>query len=113
LIYAADSTAPPAASAVPADVLLQALDHTIVARVLMVGDDIGGPEEAASWPWEGEGPLAREPRRRAALIVKLGAELYRREHGVPPATVGALVGPYLNALPEGIGPGDPVPDGTD
>jgi hypothetical protein len=113
LIYAADSTVPPAASAVPADVLLQALDHTVLARVLMVGDDIGGQEEAANWPWEGDGPLAREPRRRAVLIVKLAAELYRREHGVFPATVGALVGPYLKVLPEGIGPNAPVPDGID
>ena len=55
----------------------------------------------------------REPRRRAVLIVKLAAELYRRERGKLPANAGALVGKYLNELPEAIGRDDPIPVGID
>jgi hypothetical protein len=64
-------------------------------------------------PWEGDGPLAREPRCRAALIVKLAAELYRRERGQAPTTAGALLGQYLKVLPEGIEHDDPIPAGLE
>jgi hypothetical protein len=47
------------------------------------------------------------------LIVRLAAELNRREHGAAPATAGALVGPILKALPEGIAATDPIPSGLD
>jgi hypothetical protein len=59
--------------------------------------------------WEKDGPLARERRRRAALILHLAAELHRREHGKPPANAGELTRQYLKALPEGVGPDDPIP----
>ena len=60
-------------------------------------------------PWEGDGVLAREPTHRAALLVKLATELFRREHRQPPATVGALLGPYLKVLPEGTQRDDRIP----
>jgi hypothetical protein len=60
--------------------------------------------------WEKDGPLARERRRRPALIVRLAAELYKREHGRSPTRAGDLVGPSLKALPEGIGPEAPIPN---
>ena len=48
-----------------------------------------------------------EPRRRAVLIVKLAAELYRREQGKLPANAGLLLDGYLKELPAGIKPDDP------
>jgi len=39
---------------------------------------------------------------RAGLILHLAERLYIREHGEPPGSPDALVGPYLKALPEGI-----------
>ncbi len=60
-------------------------------------------------PWESEGELARERRRRSVLIVRLAAELYRREHGAAPAMAGALLGTILEELPEGIAATDPIP----
>ena len=60
-------------------------------------------------PWEGDGFLAREQRRRCVLIVKLAAELYRRERGRMPENAGALLGAYLKELPAGIKPEDPIP----
>jgi hypothetical protein len=47
------------------------------------------------------------------LIVKLAAELYRREQGKPPANAGALLGRYLTVLPGGIKIDDPIPAGID
>ncbi len=38
---------------------------------------------------------------RADLVVSLASALYEREHGEPPKTPDALVGPYLERLPEG------------
>ena len=72
-----------------------------------------GPAPWSGWAWEGDSALAREPRRRAVLIVKLAAELYRREQGKPPANAGALLGGYLKKLPEGIKQDDPIPAGID
>ena len=34
------------------------------------------------------------------LLILLGTELYRRDHGSDPPTPEALVGPYLKSLPE-------------
>jgi hypothetical protein len=112
LIYATDPTAPPAARAVAPDVLNMAIDHTALAQEMFrpgaFSTSNGTPMSRA--PWEGDGSLAQETRHRAALIVKLAAELCRREHTKPPATAGALVGTYLKVLPEGIDRDEPVPD---
>ncbi len=69
------------------------------------------PERAA--PWDGEGGLARERRRRSALIVRLAAEVYHRERGAAPATAGSLLGTVLEELPEGIAAADPIPAGPE
>jgi hypothetical protein len=74
---------------------------------------IGGGTSITMTPWEGNGLLAREPKRRAVLTVKLAAELYRREKGHSPATAGSLLGSYLKVLPEGIMPDDPIPASLD
>ncbi len=116
LIYASDPTAAFAARAVDPAILDKALDHTALARQMFNHEDQaigGGTWSITMTPWEGDGLLAREPKRRAVLIVKLAAELYRREKGHPPATAGSLLGSYLKVLPEGIVPDDPIPDGLD
>ena len=40
-----------------------------------------------------------ERREYRALVVLLAGELYRRDHGMAPASDEALVGPYLDHLP--------------
>jgi hypothetical protein len=114
LIYAPDPTAPAAARAVNPEVLDKAISHTAFAhQVLRPDDPSRGGSSLADAPWEGDGQLAKESRRRAVLIVILAAELFRREHGQLPATAGALVGPYLKVLPAGIKHDDPIPTGLD
>jgi hypothetical protein len=112
LLYAAGPTAPPAARAVRPEDLIDAIEHTTLGRMMYVPDE-SNREWWADFYWEGKGPLAREPRRRAVLIVKVAAELYRREHGQLPAIAGDLIGHHLNVLPEGVDPTDPIPAGTD
>ncbi len=112
LIYATDPTAPAAANAVSPEFLAKALDRNALSRSIFHFDEPGyRPYQAEVW--EGKGPLARERRRRSTLIVRLAAELYRREHGAAPPTAGALLGNYLKDLPEGIAPGDPIPKALD
>jgi hypothetical protein len=110
-IYADDPTAPPAARAVSPEFLAQAIDQTAIARFWVGSELVAG--EPYTPPWDGDGELARERRRRSALIVRLAAELFRRERGQFPATAGALLGPYFKALPEGIKAGEPIPTGAD
>ena len=70
------------------------------------------PEELARWSestiyakaffpvWRNlESARSRDERTRAALIVHLAEQLYRRERGKEPASPRDLVGPYLKALP--------------
>ena len=45
--------------------------------------------------------IERERPRQARLVVHLADQLYRREHGRPPASPADLVGPDLKELPEG------------
>ncbi len=113
-IYAADPTAPAAARAISPEVLVKAIDHTALARLMFRDElDADGPAPISPAPWEGNGSLARERLRRARLTVKLAAELYRREHGQPPAKVGALLGSYVKVLPDGINPDDTIPAAAD
>jgi hypothetical protein len=107
LIYEFEPTSQAAARGVDAEILDRALDHTALAQQIFHPDDLAS--QFPRTPWEGDGPLAREPRRRGILIVKLAAELYLRERGQPPATAGLLLGGYLDLLPEGIEQGDPIP----
>ena len=111
-IYADDPTAPPAARAVAPEVLAKAVEHNALTRTNFNIDEAGFHRYRPP-AWEEDGPLARERRRRSALIVRLAAELYRREHSEFPTTAGSLVGPDLKELPEGIVPGDPIPTGIE
>jgi hypothetical protein len=55
----------------------------------------------------------RDDRARAALIVLIAEQLYKREHGQDPPSVEALVGPYLKAIPPGyVQPEKQPPDGA-
>ncbi len=47
------------------------------------------------------------------LIVKLAAELYRRERGKLPANAGQLLDGYLKELPVEIKRDEPIPAGID
>ena len=103
------------ARVVSPETLEKAIDHTTLAHAIFHAADTctslnSGPAISMT-PWEGDTPLSCEPRRRAALIVKLAAELFRREHGQAPVTAGALLGPYLKVIPEGIQKDEPIPDG--
>jgi hypothetical protein len=114
LIYASDPNAPAAASAIAPENLDAAIVQTVFARQFLQPPDFQvGAAPWSGWAWEGDGVLAREPRRRAVLIVKLAAELYRREHGKLPANAGDLLGLFLKELPNGIARDEPIPAGID
>jgi hypothetical protein len=51
-----------------------------------------------------EQALAREQAARASLLVHVAERLYQREHGKTPDSVESLVGPYLDAIPQGYTP---------
>jgi hypothetical protein len=106
-IYADDPSAPVAARAVSPESLARAFDQ------LEIGFLFGPGAEPRDPPWESRGELGRERRRRSVLIVRLAAELYRREHRAAPATAGALLGPVLKDLPESIAASDPIPPGLE
>jgi hypothetical protein len=112
LIYEADRAAPPAARAVAPETLSLAIEETLVAKLLFRSDD-AERSEFGTGLWEGNGVFARERRQRSVLLIKLAAELYRRDQGKPPANAGALLGGYLKELPEGIERDDRIPDGID
>jgi hypothetical protein len=107
-IYASDPSAPPAANALPPEELARVVDRNALARHLF-GADAKDFVSFRMAVWEEDGLLARERQRRSALIVRVAAELYRRDKGGLPETAGVLVGPYLEALPEGIAASDPIP----
>jgi hypothetical protein len=115
LIYAPDPGAPAAARAIAPDELDAAIGRTLLAQQFL-HPGFWSPQNGtpwSGWAWEGDRPLAREPRRRAVLIVKLAAELYRREQGKPPANAGALLEAYLKELPAGIAGDELIPTGID
>ncbi len=115
LIYAADPGAPAAARAIAPDELDATIGRTLLAQQFL-RPGFWSPQNGtpwSGWAWEGDRPLAREPRRRAVLIVKLAAELYRREQGNPPANAGALLEAYLKELPAGIAGDELIPTGID
>ena len=116
LVYAPDPLTPPSARAIEPKPLIEALEHSILARYAIRGND--PDQEGKSFLhgdqlWEGHSALARERRRQAALVVRLAAELYRRERGSSPAGYGSSYGAYLRDLPEGIAPKDPIPAGLE
>jgi hypothetical protein len=113
LLYQAGPTAPPAARAVAPETLAHAIDATLVAKRLVCVYEGDRSMLAFDYAWEGNA-FAHERRRRSVLLIKLAAELYRREQEKMPANAGALVdGGYLNKLPEGVGRNEPIPDGIE
>jgi hypothetical protein len=115
VIFAADPTAPPAARAIAPEDLKTAIDHTLLAVCLVRPSSSSKSSQDAwsEWYWQPGGLLARERRRRAVLIVKLAAELYRRERGKPPMSVESLLVGYLKEVPDGIEQNEQIPDGID
>jgi hypothetical protein len=111
-IYAGDSAAPPAASAVSPAVLAKVIERDEIAKTLLF-QFLDRSKDPMLAPWELNRELARERRRRSALIVRLAAEWYRRERGQLPPTAGALLGIYLKELPEGIAANGPIPAGLE
>jgi hypothetical protein len=109
-IFAWDPSAPAAARAIDPQSLDRALSESVLADFIFrpAKVHIFGPWIPSSW--SKDGPLGRERRRRSALIVRLAAELYKREHGRMPASAGELVGSDLEYLPEGLAAEDPIPD---
>jgi hypothetical protein len=112
IIYELGPAAPPAARAVAPGTLRDFIDQTVLARSILCPDEARRSEFGAA-AWEGDGIFARERRRRSVLLVKLAAELYRREQGKPAASAGVLLGSYLEQLPEGVGRNDPIPVGIE
>jgi hypothetical protein len=53
--------------------------------------------------------MKRDELARAAILIHLAEQLYKREHGELPATVDALIGPYLPTIPAGYVPPDDRP----
>ena len=100
---------PPGQPAVTPQFLAQTFDRLELSYILFSTrlDDPGVP------PWEREGELTRERRRRSVLIIRLAAELFRREHGAFPHEAGELLGKDLQVLPEGIAADDPIPAGLE
>ena len=95
--YALGQDAPVAARSISPEDLGRWLITTRDAKLLLF-----------QWPW----PAIRisEQREHRALVVLLAEELYRRERGSAPPSEEALVGTYLDRLPDD-GSGD-LDDGT-
>ncbi len=85
-----DPAASPQSRVLPPDTLSKWLDSSLLAIRFYRGVSKFAPN------------IDLERPRQARLVVHLASELYRREHGQPPPTPRALVGPYLKALPEGF-----------
>ena len=111
VIYARDPNSARNAPVITPEELESAIGDTLFAQYFLHPLD-GWPNGDTPWSgsaWEGNSTLAREPRRRAVLIVKLAAEVYLREKGNAPANAGALLAGWLKELPRGIKPDDPIP----
>ena len=108
-IFAWDSTAPAAVRAIDPRTLDRALTESVLADFIFRPPSTNfGPFQALFWARTA--PCERERKRRSALIVRLAAELFKRERGRMPTTADELIGPDLPSLPEGFAAGDPIPD---
>jgi hypothetical protein len=113
-LYEFDRSVPREARDVSPATIDRAIGETLLARWLFRSNEHGPHiNELAYGAWEGDGFFARERKRRSVLLVKLAAELYRRERGELPANAGSLLEGYLKELPEGISRGDAIPAGID
>jgi len=96
-IYEPDPAAPPNSRAISPEALARWYDSSLLARKQLAF--------LAHWARS----IGRERGRQARLVVHLADQTYRREHGGPPPSPSALVGPYLKELPEGYDAVDDPP----
>src|SRR5262249_36563151 len=85
-LYPFGPEAPTGARALSAEALGRWLDSTQDPRNLI---------DSVDW----RGLQAKERGNRRALLILLGPQRSRRDHGTEPPTPEALVGPYLKSLP--------------
>jgi hypothetical protein len=96
-LYPVSPDAPTGARSLPPGDIAVWLVTTEDAKLrILVADRFG-------WPW----PPDRRQDRRAhrALVVMMATEIYRRERGALPPSEEALVGSYLQSLPDDGSPG--------
>ena len=94
-LFVFDASAPASARALPPAELARWWDSTLYAKRFLA-------------PFSSiDRSFAREASIRGGLIVSLALELHHRERGGDPANLGDLVGPYLDALPDGFDPDTP------
>ncbi len=74
----------------------QSLPLEKVAEWLLTTHDAKMLLHQRAWP----GIRVSEKRHHADLVILLAEELYRRDHGAPPASASELVGPYVDHLPD-------------
>jgi hypothetical protein len=86
-VYPVNPSSTAGARTLPPDKMAETFFSTFDARLLL-----------DHWFW----PAIRmsERKEHRDLVVLLAEEIYRREHGKPPASEEALVGPYLDHLPD-------------
>jgi hypothetical protein len=85
--FTAGKGAPESARTLPPDELARRLLTTHDAQLLL-----------EQWPWWTV--RIAEKRAHAGLVLLLAAELYERDHGSPPQSDQALLGRYLERLPD-------------
>src|SRR5205823_7519178 len=91
-LYAVGPLAPAGARAVPPTEVASWLVTTHDAKLrILVANSI-------QWPWSPD--RLRDRKAHRDLVIMLAAAIYRRERGSPPPSEEALVGTYLEGLPE-------------
>ena len=96
-LYATSPGTPPASTTIDPERLARWLDSSLLAS------------RQTGFLGRGLRRVDGERARQARLVVHLADQCYRREHGGPPPSPEALVGPYLKALPEGYDAMGPPP----
>jgi hypothetical protein len=106
-LYPVSPEAPAGARALPPQQLTRWLVATVDARLRLV-------EGSHEWPWPpdrvGDARAVADRKAHRDLVIMLATEIYRRERGSLPSSDEALVGAYLQSLPDDSSPD--VDDGT-
>jgi hypothetical protein len=107
-LYPMSADAPAAARALPPHELASWLVATLDARLRLVQG------HSHYWPWPpdrlSDGRGVRDRKAHRELVIMLATELYHRERGSLPSSEEALVGTYLESLPDDRPPD--INDGT-